>query len=110
MVILCFLIDFSNGQSSTDAKAKDPYPARGVVPANCMYCKKKDTESGFMYNYNFCDYNSTCFDETWNLQNEWCRSGWKQGFAQRLKEDCQAKEVPCPTFTSSDMFAAKNLT
>ena len=69
LVALCILIGQANAQTSTDANAKNanPYPARGVVPANCMYCKKKDSESGFMYNYNFCDYNSTCYDETWNL-------------------------------------------
>ena len=67
LVALCFLIGQTNAQTKTDGKDADPYPARGIVPANCMYCKKKDSESGFMYNYNFCDYNSTCYDETWNL-------------------------------------------
>ena len=63
-----------------------------------------------MYNWNFCYYNSTCRDDTWNLANDWCRLGWKQGFAQRLVKDCGAKVVACPTLTSSSYFTAVNLT
>ena len=113
LIALGILIGTSNAQTSNesdDIDKADLYPARGVVPANCMWCKKLDSEAGFMYNYNFCSYNSTCYDDTWNLQNEWCRSGWKQGFSQRLEEDCKAKKVPCATFTSADTFAAVNIT
>ena len=67
-LLLTFSVLISNSQAQTaTTNTSDPYPARGVVPSNCMYCKKKDTESGFLYSYNFCGYNSTCFDETWNL-------------------------------------------
>ena len=72
LVTLCILIDSTNAQSATssesdDIDSADKYPARGIVPANCMWCKKLDSNAGFLYNYNFCSYNSTCYDDTWNL-------------------------------------------
>ncbi len=51
----------------------------------CLYCKHADTQSGFLYNYNFCDFNNTCTEDAWLKQNDYCYDGWKQGYAMGLK-------------------------
>ena len=43
---------------------------------NCMYCKRMDETSSFMYSYSYCADLDECLADAWNYYNKACPSGW----------------------------------
>ena len=76
---------------SGDDEPKKPLP-------NCMYCKRMDTVSSFMYSYSYCPELDECLEDAWNYYNIFCESGWKAGFTLDIDLDCRAQEAEriCP--------------
>ena len=65
--------------------------------ANCLYCKRIDTYSSFLYSYSYCLSTDECLGDVWNYYNRWCPSGWKQGWQLDLTKDCNVtKSLRCP--------------
>ena len=60
---------------------------------NCMYCKKKDSDSSFLYSYSYCKDTDECLADEWNYMNKWCKSKWISGWMLDIDKDCEAKEA-----------------
>jgi hypothetical protein len=46
---------------------------------NCMYCKRADTNAGFLESYSYCASLNQCLKDQWNYLNRQCGSGWTLG-------------------------------
>ena len=58
------------------------------ISQNCLFCKKEDTNSGFMYSYSWCEPRNTCLENAWNFYNQKCEDGWTSGFRLDAEVDC----------------------
>ena len=66
----------------------------------CLYCRQKDQQAGFMVSYSYCDQSKTCLKDAWNYITRACEGGWKRGSAYQL-DFCEPEETNCPQFVSS---------
>ena len=69
----------------------------------CLYCKRMDTTSGFLYNYDFCPDSERCLEnprEYINLDLI-CPGARIRGYALDIKDNCDAYESSCAGFVSS---------
>merc|ERR1712166_32717 len=77
----------------------------------CMYCKKQDSDSSFLYSYSYCKDTNECLADEWNYMNKWCKTKWISGWMLDIDVDCEAKEaigqcvnfVPTPGFEKKEM-------
>ena len=60
--------------------------------SKCLSCKHKDTLSSFLYSASYCADKDECLEDQWNYKNNWCVSGWKQGWKLNIDEDCNARD------------------
>ena len=84
---------------------------------NCMYCKRQDSVSSFLYSYSYCPELDECLGDSWNYYNRPCPSQWKAGYTLDLDEDCKAQyahEYICPkpikAASANDMGRFQNFT
>ena len=77
----------------------------------CMYCKRADTNAGFMTNFAYCgdSQDETCIKDFWEYINptKLCISTVKDGWTLDIDEDCKAEEATagtCPTELISSEF------
>ena len=66
---------------------------------NCLYCKRIDTFSSFLYSYSYCNATDECLADQWNYYNRYCTSGWLQGWQFNIDKICNATAVrntTCP--------------
>ena len=58
----------------------------------CMYCKRMDTHSGFLYSYSYCPSadNEVCIADAWDYINSKCTDKLKEGYLLDIDADCSA--------------------
>ena len=68
----------------------------------CLYCKRRDTGSGFMYNYDYCPENDQCIENPglYINKNSLCSGSRMAGYTIDIKDTCEAIETTCPGFVS----------
>ena len=80
----------------------------------CLYCKRVDEDSSFLYSFSYCAATDTCLQDQWNYVNQWCTTQWIPGWKLDIFEDCGAVDRPeaCSSFTSTefDFGQPQNLT
>ena len=82
----------------------------GVAMASyeCLSCKFKDENSGFLYSYSYCNDEGfeICAGDSWNLINQKanCLGKFQAGYTLDIQEDCNADEIPgkCPEFVADE--------
>lgn len=71
--------------------------------AECMYCRRMDSNSGFLVSYSYCQQADTCLQDAWNYINRDCQSGWQGGSSYDLAL-CNPETITCPPpFESSEL-------
>ena len=73
---------------------------------NCLYCKRVDSKSAFLYSYSYCAKNNLCLQDQWNYINQWCSTKWINGWMIDIDSDCAADEAvgACQDFTSEEAY------
>ena len=84
------------GQDDTDT---DPSPS-------CLYCKRMDTNAGFLVSYSYCKNNKECLMDAWNYLDRPCKDDalnipWTAGNQLDYNDDCFAEEMQCPSYEST---------
>ena len=78
--------------------------------ATCLYCKRVDTDAGFLYSYSYCPdlEEEVCQQDPWNyigagLQ---CAGTMKPGYMLHIDEDCGATDQGgnCQDFDGDEIF------
>ena len=69
-----------------ESKCKEEVPNS----KQCMFCKKADTYSSFLYSASYCKDTDECLLDQWNYKSKWCPSGWVRGWQLDLDCDCGA--------------------
>ena len=64
--------------------------ANAANSPTCLYCKKKDSDSSFLYSYSYCKDTDECLKDEWNYMNKWCSSIWIPGWMLDIDKDCEA--------------------
>ena len=67
----------------------------------CLYCKKMDTNAGFLFQYSYCKTSDTCVPDAWNSIYNWCEEPWKRGYELDIDEDCEAEAATAKDYVSS---------
>ena len=76
----------------------------------CLYCKRVDTNAGFLYSYSYCpdQKNERCLADAWNYVNPnmQCLTDLKEGWTLDIDNDCFVRDDPgaCKNFESSQEF------
>ena len=65
----------------------------------CLYCRRMDTNAGFLVSYSYCNQTDECLMDAWNYINRECVDGWNGGSSYEL-EYCSPEEITCPEFVS----------
>ena len=65
----------------------------------CMYCRRMDTNSGFLVSYSYCNQLDECLKDAWNYINRPCLDDWKGGSSYDLTA-CEAENNTCPSYAS----------
>ena len=74
----------------------------------CLYCKRADTNAGFLYSYSYCPSKTTeaCIPDLWTYINPVCPgASTKDGWTLDIKGDCNATVQKCFDFTSTKLAA-----
>ena len=74
----------------------------------CLYCKRADTNAGFLYSYSYCPSKKTeaCIPDLWTYINPVCPdASTKDGWTLDIKGDCNATVQKCFDFTSTKLAA-----
>ena len=76
-----------------------------MADQTCMYCKRMDTNSGFLYSYNYCPESGyeSCVADSWNYINTQCAEPLIEGWQLDIEEDCQASRQICFDFISNKL-------
>lgn len=75
----------------------------------CLYCKRADTNAGFLYSYDFCPdaEEPKCIKDFWNYigKNFHCVGQAIPGWELDIDKDCEAEEVTgkCQDFVSNEL-------
>ena len=77
---------------SPDTETSCPVDSALVNSKQCMYCKRADTYSSFLYSASYCKDTDECLLDQWNYKSKWCPSGWKRGWELDLDCDCAAQD------------------
>ena len=59
----------------------------------CLYCKRADTNAGFLYSYSYCPLKTAeaCIPDLWTYINPVCAGATtKDGWTLDIKGDCNA--------------------
>ena len=73
-----------------------------------MYCKRADTNAGFLYSYSYCPSKTAeaCIPDLWTYINPVCVvASTKDGWTLDIKGDCNATVQKCFDFTSTKLAA-----
>ena len=76
----------------------------------CLYCKRKDTNAGFLFTYSFCSDSADqkCIADSWNYINpkKKCLNELVPGWQLDIDNDCESEDDPgsCQNFVSSKEF------
>ena len=70
----------------------------------CLYCKRMDTNAGFLYSYQYCESEDLCILDSWNLINlkETCTTTPIDGYTLDIDNNCLAGVAKCGSFISSE--------
>jgi hypothetical protein len=60
-----------------------------------MYCRRMDTNSGFLVSYSYCKQSDECLMDAWNYINRDCQSNWQSGSSYELAL-CNPEIISCP--------------
>ena len=66
----------------------------------CLYCRRMDSNSGFLVSYSYCAQTNECIQDAWNYLNRECADGWRRGSTMELGL-CEAEIVTCMDFEST---------
>ena len=71
----------------------------------CMYCKRMDTHSGFLYSYSYCPAadNEACVADDWDYINSKCSDKMREGYLLDIDADCGANQQLCFDFESNNL-------
>ena len=72
----------------------------------CLYCKRADTNAGFLYSYSYCPLKTAeaCIPDLWTYINPVCvGAATKDGWTLDIKGDCNATVQKCFDFTSTKL-------
>ena len=91
-IVFAILLTVSQSQSTAPAaENKCPESKNATVNSKaCMYCKRADTYSSFLYSASYCKDTDECLLDQWNYKSKWCPSGWQRGWELDLDCDCVA--------------------
>merc|ERR1712166_157389 len=67
--------------------------------SSCLYCRRMDTNSGFLVSYSYCTQLDECLKDAWNYINRPCLDKWKSGKSYEL-EACEVENNTCPGYVS----------
>lgn len=65
----------------------------------CLYCRRMDSNAGFLVSYSYCNQTDECLMDAWNYINRDCVDGWNNGATYEL-DYCQPEDLTCPEFVS----------
>ena len=74
------------------------------ISQQCLYCRRKDFNSGFLTTYSYCNQTDECVQDVWSYVNRRCTSKWKKG-EDVLLNDCEPKVITCQDFASKPEYA-----
>jgi hypothetical protein len=86
-----------------------------MASQECQYCKRSDSNAGFLVTYEYCESKDECLQDAWLYINRRCESdgGWILGSKLDLVENCYSVEYEDERyfeFTENDFGSWNNAT
>ena len=94
--------------------------------SRCLYCRRASIYAGFLESYSYCNQTDECLADAWNYLDRPCGNstwtkgsnihignwqddgiGWKEGKLIEGSNECNAKNIGCPEFVSSEEWSGK---
>jgi len=59
--------------------------AVAAASSACLYCRRMDSNAGFLVSYSYCNQTDECLMDAWNYINRECVDGWSLGSSYELE-------------------------
>lgn len=98
---LAFAVPYLVAAQDEEGEEEEVVVATNEPSTNCLYCRKQDSEAGWLLSYSYCVDNDECLMDAWNYLDRPCESDWTRAKSFDIGY-CNANSVTgCAEFEST---------